>query len=230
MSRSDAPLPSAADGRAGDEAACARLARHRARQAAAEAERRRRCGIGVRGADLAGGTAETKARLRPDQLLRLLGRGNPEPVHLDAAEDIRDIFEAVTRKIGVQAQDPGRPLGGRRNRRPYPQPFEHLPPSLRARYVRNYRPWAEVAGKTWWRKFGPGGVEELRIRHLAVVVEIVVDGHSLSEVAARLRLRKRDGLRVVTDILRESLELYARMAGWRPQTRPRLRAAVAREG
>ncbi|MEE8272538.1 MAG: hypothetical protein V3R98_12530, partial [Alphaproteobacteria bacterium] len=70
MSRSDAPLPSAADGRAGDEAACARLARHRARQAAAEAERRRRCGIGVRGADLAGGTAETKARLRPDQLLR----------------------------------------------------------------------------------------------------------------------------------------------------------------
>lgn len=215
-------------GTAGDpEAAAERMARHRARQAAAEAERYRRCGIGARQADPAGGTEETRARLKPDQLLRLLRRGKLDQVHLDAAEEIREVFEALTRQIGAKAQNLARLPAGRRNRRPVVQPVECLPPGLWACYVRNYRPWAEIAGATRWRKPGRGGVDDLRVRHLALVIEIVVDGRSLGEVAAGLRLRRRDGLKIVADILRESLELYAHMAGWRTRAPSRMRAAVA---
>lgn len=204
-----------------------RIARHTARQAAAEAERYRRCGIGARTADVAGGTEQTRARLKPDQLLRLLGRGKLDQVHLNAAEEIRDVFEAITRQIGAKAQDLTRQPSGRRNRRPVVQPVERLPAGLRACYVRNYRPWADVAGATWWRKQGRAGVEELRVRHLALVIEIVVDGRSLGEVAKGLRLRRHDGLKIVADILRESLELYAHMAGWRVTVPASMRAAVA---
>ncbi len=208
-------------------AAAGRVARHRARQAMAEAERHRRCGIGAREAELAGGTEATKARLKPDQLLRLLKSGKLEQSHLDAAEEIRDVFEALTRQLGAKAQDLARQPSGRRNRRPVTQPFERLPPGLRTCYVRNYRPWAQIAGATWWRKPGRGGVDGLSVRHLALVIEIVVDGHSLGEVAAGLRLRRRDGLKIVADILRETLELYAQMAGWRIRSPSRMRAATA---
>ncbi len=45
---------------------------------------------------------------------------------------------------------------------------------------------------------------------------IVVEGKTVSELAGGIGLRRGRALEVVTTILRESLDLYVMMAGWRP--------------
>ncbi len=75
-----------------DAFAQARLNWLTALQDRAARDRRQRCGIGARLPELPGPTEETRARLKPDQLLRLIRSGKLESVHLAAADEIRAIF------------------------------------------------------------------------------------------------------------------------------------------
>lgn len=178
--------------------------------------RRRQCGIGAREIDMPGPTAETKARLKPDQLLRLIRSGKLEPVHLAAADEIRDVFEALTRQISARALDLTRPSAARTRRTKYAHPIERMQENHRAAYVRKFRPWAQAISGTVWRRPSSGSAPAIAVRHFSVVIGIVVEGRSLGDLAAGLRLRRRQALEVIAGILRDSLDLYIEIAGWRP--------------
>ena len=204
-----------------DSAAFAQAHLDRLAQSLKEAaqRRRRRCNIGAREMDLPGPTAETKARLKPDQLLRLIRSGKLEPVHLAAADEIRDIFEALTRQISASALDLTQPTAARTRRTKYAHPIERMKDIDRAAYVRKFRPWAQALSRVVWRRPANGAAPSIALRHFSVVIGIVVEGKSLSELAAGLRLRRQPALEVIVGILRDSLDLYVAIAGWRSAER-----------
>lgn len=153
-----------------------------------------------------GGTAQTKARLRPDTLVTMFERGTLEGKHLLAAAEIRNIFEALTRPMGLKIMT-YEPRIGSPVRRGYQAPIERMSPRLLDLYQRRYKPWADQVGGL--KTLTPAG----HVRTLEVAISVVVDGAALADLARRWRLRRRTGIRLFGGLLRDGLGAYCRIGG-----------------
>ena len=176
------------------------------RQAKRKAAARRKRGDPVEaGAEIStiGPTAETRSKLRQDTLRAMLRAGAIQSEHLAAAGEIRDMWEALTTGITARSSWPSDPARAviRLGRRVFQAPWEHLSERRLGRWRRIYKPWSVSTGRV---DVVPGH------SRLELVVDVVVDGHSLAEVERRLRLRHG----VASQHLRAGLTLYAEMAGW----------------
>ena len=160
-----------------------------------------------------GPTPQTRARLRPDPLLRLQRLGRLEQRHLAAAEDIRRVFEALTLRLGARALDLSLLPAPKRRRGRFLQPFERMREDLYQRYRQVFLPWA----KTLRRRRVAGAPCPL-----AQVLEIVIEGRPLGEAAARHQRRRKDALDQLVSELKDALTAYADRAGYRRP--PRYRA------
>jgi hypothetical protein len=135
------------------------------------------------------GTPETRAKLRRDGIRELEAR-SPQwrPEYRTAADEIREIYLAVIGGLMSRAQrfdrvDLGKPIG--------------IPEGLARLHRDRYLPWAQA----------------LSVRHalngppvLEVVIDAVVEGETVSSIAARRRHRKGH----VTMWIIDGLALYAR--------------------
>ena len=128
-----------------------------------------------------GPTPETRAKLRPDPILELYRAGVLDQRLAGAAQEIREIYEAVRGRFmsshmgRLPEHIDGKPVA-RSNR----HPLDGLEPSLRKRYVAAYMPWAGYMGR---RGVPTAGVD--RVAWLQLVVDAVIDGHDPAELDAR---------------------------------------------
>lgn len=169
-----------------------------------EAKRQRqRAHIGYRDDQVAGGTPETKAKLRPDPVLRMVRTGTLDARHLVAAEHIRDIYEAVTKPLWPRGMESYEADGDRTTRNV--QPLERLPRNLDVVWCNQYKPWAAETTKMF--------VDGSRISYFSLTIEIIVLGATLSHFAGRMSTRKADAMKACGKGLRASLQRYCEIAG-----------------
>ena len=115
----------------------------------------------VRRRDIAPGpTPQTAAKLRRDVLLHLYEKGRLRREHLEAAEEIRRIWQAFSRSLGATATNPDTLATGRQGARAR-QPIEGL----------------------------TGGEEAIWRNRLQLVLDIVVDNRSFRQVEGCYRMR-----------------------------------------
>tara|TARA_R110000868_G_scaffold4155_26_gene25496 strand:- start:1027 stop:1557 length:531 start_codon:yes stop_codon:yes gene_type:complete len=157
----------------------------------------------VRRRDIAPGpTPQTAAKLRRDVLLHLYEKGRLRREHLEAAEEIRRIWQAFSRSLGATATNPDTLATGRQGARAR-QPIEGLTGGEEAIWRNRYRPWArEMASIVC------GGT--VRVTGLQLVLDIVVDNRSFRQVEGCYRMRHG----AAAAHLQTALHLYARIAGW----------------
>ena len=145
-------------------------------------------------------TPETVAKLKPDSILEMLRRGTLDHEHLLAADELRDVFQALV--SGLTSK--GTPLeSGRMSLRqtgPYRQPIERMPERLARLYYDHYKPWAEEMENS---RYGSVALLELTI-------DVVVDGHSLHDIERKQAMRNGSA----SKHLRAALQRYAEIAGW----------------
>ncbi len=148
-------------------------------------------------------TPETVSKLRRDLVLRLYEKGRLCREQLQAAEEIRRVWQAFSRGLGPSAIDPSAFAGGGRSSVPVRQPVERLLPVEEATWRRRYRPWAaEMAAQ-------PSG-GHIRVMRLRIVVDLVVDNAGLRQVDGWYRMRNGASLTHLDCGLRR----YAEIAGW----------------
>ncbi|MHA1565806.1 MAG: hypothetical protein ACTSX7_10885 [Alphaproteobacteria bacterium] len=133
------------------------------------------------------GRRKQTVKLQPDALVTMLERGALKNVHLRAAAEIREIFEALTRHRGAKIMN-GAP--------------KSVPPKMLELYRSRYKPWADDAGQR--RMIIPGG----HMTHLEVVVSVIVEGESLIGMTERLKIPRLSGCSMFDNILRHSLARY----------------------
>jgi len=160
---------------------------NRGRNRASAAQRGARADAAVHGR-IDHGTPQTQAKLRRDGIRELETRSPLwRPEYRTAADEIREVYLAVTGGLFARAQrydrvDRGASVG--------------IPEGLARLHRDRYLPWARA----------------LSVRHalngppvLEVVIDAVVDGETVSSIAARRRHRKGH----VTAWILEGLALYA---------------------
>ncbi len=137
--------------------------------------------------------APIKARQNP--LLRLQKNGLLSEAHLWAADEIEEVFEAIS-----ASYFPRRPhLGGVKVSG---SPVERLPASMLEPF-NNYRPWAEETGSM---EITP------EVTVLGATLHAVVDGWRLRDIE-RL-CEKAQGHGYAGAMLQDSLDRYVEHAGW----------------
>lgn len=158
---------------------------------------------GNRSPDVAAGpTPQTAAKLRRDIVLHLYEKGRLRTEHLEAAEEIRRIWQAFFRSLGATASNPESLATGRQARQTR-QPIEWLTGGEETIWRSRYRPWArEMASLPC------GGT--VRVTGLQLVLDIVVDNRSLRQIEGFYRMRHG----AAAEHLSTALHLYARIAGW----------------
>ncbi len=147
-------------------------------------------------------TRETVAKLRQDVVVRLRGEGRLRSEHLQAAREIRRMWEAFGRGMFPTAQDPGA-YHQAHQRAEYNDPIARLSLAEEAAWRARYRPWAdemshEIVAAT------------ARVTRLQLVLDVVVDNNGVREVEGWYRMRH--GL--AFEYLRGSLHRYCEIAGW----------------
>ena len=151
-------------------------------------------------------TPETKARLRPSAVLRLHSTGAIGREEVQAADEIADVWQALT-----AAMFPAGGYGGARRPGFGPRAGPTVPPELWKAYLR-YRQWsAEVEEIRFVPRFGDRSKNVLE-----VVIDVVCDGRSLRELEREIGMRNGG----MTEVLANALKLYARKAGWLPEPKP----------
>jgi hypothetical protein len=149
-----------------------------------------------------GPTPQTVAKLRRDLMLLLYQKRRLRIEHLQAAEDIRRIWQAFSRSLGATAVNPdtlatGRqPVQGR-------QPLDWFTATEEVIWRNRYRPWAREMGSS-----ACGGT--IRVTRLQAVLELVVENRSLRQVEGFYRMRHG----AAADHLCAALQRYAEIAGW----------------
>lgn len=132
----------------------------------------------------------------------LYGRGSIGREHLDAAEEIRRVWQAFSRGLGPSAVNPIMlAMPSRSVRAPF-QPVELLSAAEEAIWRYRYGPWAAEAARI---ACGASGVASLRL-----VLELAVENRGVRQTEDFLRLRHGTAV----DHLREGLQRYAVIAGW----------------
>ena len=147
-------------------------------------------------------TRQTVAKLRHDVVDRLHKEGRLRSEHLQAAREIRKLWEAFGRGMFPTAQDPAATHQAHRKAE-YIDPIGRLSLAEEIAWRTRYRPWAdemshEVVAAT------------ARISRLQLVIDIVVDNNGVREVEGWYRMRH--GLAL--DYLRGALHRYCEIAGW----------------
>lgn len=197
----------------------------------AEATRERQrfdvnAGIGIRKAELPGGTEQTKARLRHDPLQSLYRKKQLDDCHMRAAEEIRDVVEQLSIPIGMKGMSwemridrgfHGTPAG----------PGEIMTPMLGRAYKAHYKPWSVIMSHRYvlWQvteargeddepKSCPLKIVAERVRYLELAYDVVVDGYPPVEAGRRLKIRTEYRIPTVTLVIRQALECYAKLAGF----------------
>lgn len=156
-------------------------------------------------------TPQTRARLGQDPVRHMLGKGTLEREHADAAEEIRDVFEAVTAGLFASARrlDVEEVISGAQ-RRAFRQPVERLPERLGVLWRRRYKPWADAVDG-----IKLGTTRNARWSALGLAIAVLVDGRSLHGIDRELKLRRG----TAAAHFRGALHRYCVVAGW---IRPRL--------
>lgn len=132
-----------------------------------------------------GATAQTVARLKPDPIAWLATRRRDvKPEHIRAAEEIRDIYAAVTAGLWPRSQQFEREPAGERS---------GMPMRLVVAHVDRYLPWTRASGQA-----------------CSVVFDLVWEGATCAEVDTARRWRKG----TAADVVVQSLGVYAMLAGW----------------
>ena len=141
-------------------------------------------------------TPETKAKLKPDVMLRLVASGEPSEFLL-ASIEIRDVYEGLCCSLFSRGINFDPKTG--HTRRKFRHPVETMPKHLAALYDARYKPWANEMSRIG--KYGA--------TPLSVVVDILIDGVTLTEVDRRLRIRSGEAKKILCLSLRQ----YCEMAG-----------------
>lgn len=149
-----------------------------------------------------GPTPQTAAKLKRDLILHLYEKGRLRREHLEAAEEIRRIWQAFSRSLGptavnIDALATGRQVAQGR------QPLEWLSATEEHIWRKRYRPWAREMSNG-----SCGGT--IRVTLFQIVLEIVVDNRSLRRVEGAYRMRHGDAAKY----LEGALTRYAEIAGW----------------
>lgn len=147
-------------------------------------------------------TRETVAKLKGDVVVRLYNEGRIRAEHLQAAREVRRMWEAFGRGLFPTAQDPGQ-YHQAHQRAKYNDPIARLSLAEEAAWRARYRPWAhemsyEVVAAT------------ARVSRLQLVLDVVVDNNGVREVEGWYRMRH--GL--AFEYLRGALHRYCEIAGW----------------
>ncbi|WP_425404610.1 hypothetical protein [Hwanghaeella sp.] len=130
------------------------------------------------------------------------GRSSLNNHQANAGREIREIFEVISRKFEAPAIDPGKePVDTSMG--DYIPPLAQMPIVLEKAYHWRYLPWAvEARKRTYGRK---------RITAYAITVDIIVYNKPIRPLEKQYRI-KHNG--TVLKALRDSLTLYAELAGW----------------
>ncbi|MHA1569833.1 MAG: hypothetical protein ACTSXZ_10205 [Alphaproteobacteria bacterium] len=135
------------------------------------------------------GTPETRRKVRPDTVTRLVTTGRLQPVHITAAADIIEAFETLTKGLGWAQWDYARiptarsaPKGG----------WPHRLDKIIERYTR----WTQAM--------------QTELVPLSLVIDAVVHGATCR--ALDRANHRRDGW--AAEILLVGLDLYCGEAGW----------------
>jgi hypothetical protein len=147
-------------------------------------------------------TRETAAKLRHDVVIRLYNEGRLRSEYLQAAQEIRAMWEAFGRALFPSARNPGS----------FHQPHHEtersdltarLSLAEEARWRSRYRPWADEM----WHEVVAAMAS---VSRLQLVLDIVVDNNEVREVEDWYRMRHGLGL----DYLQGALHRYCEIAGW----------------
>jgi hypothetical protein len=149
-----------------------------------------------------GPTPQTAAKLRRDLVLHLYRSGRLRMEHLEAAEEIRRIWQAFSRSLGPTAVNTEALATGRRTAHGR-QPIEWLTGTEEEIWRARYRPWAREMTAT-----PCGGT--IRVTQFQIVLDLVVDNQSLRQTEGFYRMRHGDG----AVHLVAALHRYAEIAGW----------------
>lgn len=170
-----------------------------------------------------GPTPETKAKLKSDVVLKLYQAKRLTREQFCAAEEIRQIWEALGRGMFPSS---GALLFGTGGGSPG-SPVERLSEDEENKWKNNYTPWAKGIGKdvvtphtgTWRHK---GNF----VTYSQLVYDVVVDNRGPSQLEKEYKVPRGKG--VVTKLLQTALTEYARIAGWlksplpkEPEKKPR---------
>lgn len=133
-------------------------------------------------------TPETESKLKRCSLEAMRSRGAIGMEEMRAADEIARVFHGVTAGLFARAQaiEPARGSG------------RGMPAALAEVYSERYKPWADWAS------------EPSRRRIMAACMDVIIDGWTVGEVDADRRWRNG----TASELLREGLTQYARMAGW----------------
>jgi hypothetical protein len=147
-------------------------------------------------------TPQTVRKLRRDLVAHLYGKGRLRREHVDAAEEIRFVWYAFSRRLGPSAVNLLAVPAGNRSGQAR-QPIEWLTDREEIVWRNRYRPWAgEMA------RIHAGGI--VTVSRLQMMVDLLVDNQGLRRVEAWYRLRHGAAF----ENLRDGLHRYAEIAGW----------------
>ena len=147
-------------------------------------------------------TKQTVARLRRDQIQHLHEKGRLQTPHLEAAEEIRRLWQAFSRSLGPAAVNYSNLALSSRRKTPY-IPANWLNEREEIAWRNRYRPWARETAV-----IKCGGV--LPANRLQIVLEIVVENSGLRQVEGEYRMRHGAAF----EHLRAGLHRYAELSGW----------------
>lgn len=145
-------------------------------------------------------TPQTAAKLKRCSLETMRSRGLIGMEEIRAADEIARCWFGICGGLFSKAQNVETIRGSGRG----------MPAGVAEAYTERYKPWADWAG------------HPSRRHMLAVVVDVVVDGWTVSEIDADRAWRNGSA----ATYLRDGLERYAQMAGWRRDVGRRLDAAA----
>lgn len=140
----------------------------------------------------------------PDPVVALYRKGEIDQTQFSAAEEIRDIWEALSRGRDLQAasMEPVIPSSG-----PYRAPLEKLPITLDATYRDKWVPWADSLNKNVLAVRCDGVLKE-HLTWLYLMIEIAGYRYSLREIATRIRMRRHEAQKMVKNIFLEGLNRW----------------------
>ena len=145
-------------------------------------------------------TAQTRAKCRVDVVLKLNQSGRLWNEHLDAALEIRSVFEAFGRGLHPSAVALDSP-GSQPKRARFRTPLDRMSRTEWETWRKNYVPWSKAEGRVI---IGRG---ETRLR---LTIDIVADNLGLRAIEQFYGIRH--GRAYAS--LRASLHQYGVLAGW----------------
>lgn len=154
-------------------------------------------------------TPETLRHLKTNTLGELLRQGSICREHYEAAEEIGDVFEAISAGQFPRALDPERVMSMDKNKRgPSTSALERLPAEMQRKYYRNYRPWvAEV------ETVSIAGSSLVVYSLLQLVIDVVIDGATLRDLETLFH--RRHG--ALGEQFIQALHQYCQIAGTLPK-------------